>query len=90
MTTPCPFEIVRIPLQDLTTDATADQALVAHYQATGANTSPVMVQRHDDWTYSVIDGHQVVAAMQAAELTWCWCLVINAGAYQQEHALLAA
>ena len=89
--TAAPFEIIRIALQDLTADATADQALVAHYQAAGVNASPVMVQRHDDGlAYTVISGHEVVSAMQAAGLTWCWCLVIDAGEYQQERALVAA
>lgn len=89
MTASASFEIIRIALQDLATDAAADPALVAHYQAAGVNAAPVMVQRHDDLAYSVISGHEVVAAMQAAGLTWCWCLVMDAS-YQQERALVAA
>lgn len=92
MSVSCPplFETIRVSLRDLVTDAAAEPSLVARYKAAGVNDSPVMIRL--SWTgmnYIVAEGHETVAAMKAAGLTWCRCQVLDDGAYRQERALAA-
>lgn len=87
--TPCPFSPVRLPLQDLdTTGITPAPELVAHYAATEINTVPVFVELLPGYEWRLVQGHETVAAMQAAGLTWVWALQVEPAAFQAERQLL--
>lgn len=88
-TTPCPFNPVRLPLQDLdATGITPAPELIAHYAATQHNTVPVMVEQLPGHEWRIVQGHETVAAMQAAGLVWVWTLQVEPSAYQAERQLL--
>lgn len=87
--TPCPFNPVRLPLQDLDTfGITPAPELVAYYATTEINAVPVVVEQLPGHEWQIIQGRETVAAMRAAGLVWVWALQVEPAAFLAERQLL--
>lgn len=77
--------------------AVADAALTDYFVQNEVNHQPIIVSLTEvmayggpQFSYTVINGAQIVAAMQAAGRLFAFCLVVDADGYQQEQAITAA